>query len=116
MVMLGGRLGGRVGATACLMESEEHSEEFMALQPAGVGIHYRFLVDDKEFKSPNQIITGQQLREIAHVDPRSNIFLSVGPKRDHNPDLLIHNATTINLANSGTDVFYTLRRPTMDIY
>ena len=86
----------------------------MAQQPAGDGKLYPFFVDDKPFDSPENIITGAQLREIAHVDPKYNVFLDIRQRRDHNPDLLIHNSASVNLADSGT--FYTLHRPTMDIY
>ena len=88
----------------------------MAQQPAGNGKSYRFFVDDKAFESPEQIITGARIREIAHVDPTSNVFLNIRQKRDHNPDLLVHNSASVNLADPGTAKFYTLHRPTMDIY
>ena len=86
----------------------------MAQQPAGDGKRYRFFVDYKPFDSPEQIITGVRLREIAQVDSSYNVFLDIRQRRDHNPDLLIHNSASVNLADSGT--FYTLHRPTMDIY
>ena len=88
----------------------------MAQQPAENGNRYQFFVDDKAFESPEQIITGLQLREIAHVDPKCNVFLDIRQKRDHNPDLLIHNSASVNLVEPGTAKFYTLHRPTMDIY
>jgi hypothetical protein len=88
----------------------------MAQQPAGNGKLYRFIVDDKPFDSPEQFITGAQLREIAGVDRTSNIFLNLGQRRDHNPDLLIHNSSSVNLVHPETRTFYTLHRPTMDIY
>jgi hypothetical protein len=91
-------------------------EEFMAQKAAEIGKPYRFSVDDKPFESPDQFVTGQQLRDIAHIDPKDNIFLDIRQKRDHNPDLLIHNTTSVNLAYSGTGKFYTLHRPTMDVY
>ena len=87
----------------------------MAQQPAGDGKLYRFFVDDKPFDSPEQIITGAQLREIAQVDSKYNVFLDIRQKRDHNPDLLIHNSSSVNLADPGSGAFYTLHRPTMDI-
>ena len=88
----------------------------MAQQPAGDGKLYPFFVDDKPFNSPEQIITGAQIREIAHVDSTSNIFLNIRQKREHNPDLLIHNSASVNLADPAMATFYTLHRPTMDIY
>ena len=89
---------------------------FMAQQSAEKKIYFNFFVDDKPFESPEAIITGAQIRELAHVDPASNIFLDIRKKRDHNPDLLIHNSSSVNLADSGTGRFYTLHRPTLDIY
>jgi hypothetical protein len=88
----------------------------MAQHSAEIGTRYHFVVDDKPFDSPEQIITGAQLRDIAHVDPRDNVFLDIQKKRDHNPDLLIHNTTSVNLKDPGMVTFYTLHRPTMDIY
>ncbi len=88
----------------------------MAQQSAGEVRGYKFFVDDQAFESPQPIITGAQIREIAHVDASSNVFLNIARRRNHNPDLLIHNSTTVNLAEPGMEKFYTLHRPTLDIY
>ena len=81
---------------------------------------YRFFIDGKPFESEQRMITGAQLREIAHIEPKFRIFLEKhreeNEKNSHAPDREIHNSYSIDLAESREEKFYTLQHPTMDIY
>ncbi len=81
---------------------------------------YRFFIDGKPYESHQQLITGAQLREMAHIGPEFRIFLEIhreeNEKNGHPTDREIHNTYSINLAEPGEEKFYTLRQPTMDIY
>ena len=75
---------------------------------------YRFFVDDKEYQSTKQVITGEELRTIAGIIPNVRIFLK-HHSRDH-ADRQITNGSSIDLAELVTEKFYTLAAPTLDIY
>jgi hypothetical protein len=75
---------------------------------------YSFEVDGKQYESPEPVITGAQLREIAQVSVHMRIF--AGDHHDHQPDTEIHNSSTIDLAKLAKTKFYTLDPPNMDIY
>ena len=75
---------------------------------------YRFSVDGKTYESPKQVITGEELRKIARVEPHLRIFL--GDHGPHSPDHAIALGTMLDLAQQGTARFYTLAPPSLDIY
>ena len=80
---------------------------------------YRFVLDGKHFESAQRYITGSQLRAMAGIAPEFRIFLEKhreeNIQRSHPPDREIGDAYTVDLAEPGEEVFYTLHQPTMDI-
>lgn len=88
---------------------------------------YRFVVGDKEYESPKQVITGEELRQIAGISPKLRIFVrdhsSARPKRSEfralyfvrQSDREITHTETIDLAQPHEIKFYTLNAPTLDI-
>lgn len=72
---------------------------------------YRLFVDGKSYEWPEQFISGVQLRELAHIEPNVGIFLE---EHGHDkPDVQITDSSSINLAESGVDKFYTVPPATM---
>jgi hypothetical protein len=75
---------------------------------------YRFFVDGKEYQSTNQLMTGAELRELAGIDSKLRIFLGDHGRGTADRQILTH--TSVNLAEPGEERFYTLPRPSLDIY
>ena len=61
-----------------------------------------FFVNGKKHTSPEQYITGKQLKEIAGIDSSSTLFLDI---EDPWEDELILNETRVNLARPGMESF-----------
>lgn len=89
---------------------------------------YRFVVGDQEYESPKQVITGEELRQIAGISHKLRIFVrghsGTSPKQNEvrtryfvpQPDREITHTQTIDLAQPHEVKFYTLTAPTLDIY
>ena len=75
---------------------------------------YRFFVDGKPFECQKQRITGEELRTMAGIDPHLRIF--VGDHGRGHPDDQIIDGASVDLAQLGEAKFYTLARPSMDVY
>ena len=86
----------------------------MTQQSAEQAKTYRFFVDGKPFQCQKQRVTGAELRTMAGIDPDLRIF--VGDHGPGHPDDQIINTTAVDLAKLGEAKFYTLARPSMDVY
>jgi Multiubiquitin len=71
----------------------------------GVDHHgFVFVVDGQEYKSPEAVVTGAQIKAIAHKDPSLGLFLEGKGGR---PDRQIADHETVNLAELHDPHFYT---------
>ena len=86
----------------------------MTQQSAKQARTYRFFVDGKPFESEKERITGAELRAMAGIDPHLRIF--VGDHDRGHPDDQIIDGSSVDLAKLGEPRFYTLARPSMDVY
>ena len=75
---------------------------------------FRFLVDGKSYESDTQVITGEKLRKIVGIRPQQRIFL--GDHGPGSPDHQITKTSVVDLAQLGGAQFYTLARPSYDIF
>jgi len=75
---------------------------------------YCFFVDGKQYETTRPIITGAEIRELAGVDPQLRIFGGDGGESIADRQILAH--TSINLAESGEERFYTQARPSYDTH
>lgn len=72
---------------------------------------YKILVDHKPHDWPKPIITGAEIKQLAGVDAAAfDAWQDVsGPE-----DLLIENATKIDLTKRGTEKFFTIKKTTTE--
>jgi Multiubiquitin len=75
---------------------------------------FRFFVDGKLYESDKQVITGEELRKITGIRTRLRIFL--GDHGPGSPDHQITKRSVVDLAQLGAARFYTLARPSYDIF
>ena len=65
---------------------------------------YRLVIDGQRFEWGARLITGFKLKKIAGVDPEAN---GVWLERTDQPDLLVENEDTVDLAEDGVERFRT---------
>jgi hypothetical protein len=66
---------------------------------------YKFSVDGTTYTTEKKIISGAEIRTIAHIDPSYSLFLEVpGDEKD----ILIKESTSINLDEGEIKKFYTV--------
>lgn len=66
-----------------------------------------YIFDGVEYKTPNQYITGQELKDLVGVPHTTELFLAI--KRPFQ-DELIENETRVNLARPGIEQFYVKKK------
>ncbi len=65
---------------------------------------YTFFVDDKKFESPDKVISGAKIKEIAGVNPAFQLFLEA--HGEDKPDEAIANDQSVDLSLPGVEKFY----------
>lgn len=71
---------------------------------------YKFIVDQEHFETTDQVLTGAQIKTIAHVDPSVQLFLE---ERGSGADRPIGDDTDVALNEHGETRLYTMPRATM---
>lgn len=67
------------------------------------GREFKFSVDGRRFETPQERLTGLQLKAIAGIDPSFALFLE---GRGHGSDRQIGDGDTVDLAAPGNEAFY----------
>lgn len=70
-----------------------------------VRVAFKITIDGKPFEWHHRLITGSQLRELAHVPPDYSIFLKVR----HGEDELINEDEKVDLSHPGKEHFYSCK-------
>ncbi len=67
---------------------------------------FKFKVNDHQFETERETLTGLEIKTIAQVDVSSHLFLEIpGESR---PDKQIGNAESVRIAEPGIEKFYTV--------
>jgi hypothetical protein len=74
---------------------------------------YKFFVDGHPFHAHGQLITGEEIRQLAGVDKHLRLF--IGEQGAGHPDRQVLRDQRVDLGTPGEEKFYTLEPPSMDI-
>jgi hypothetical protein len=66
---------------------------------------FKFMVDGKPYDSPDQIVTGAQIKIIASIAPTFGLFLE---GHGNTSDTNINDADQVDLSQPGREQFYTV--------